>query len=65
MSNKTYDTIKLVALMCVPLVTLLTSLSEVWGYQYGAQIAATVSAVGIFLGAAVKMLSDNYRKEQK
>lgn len=46
MSNKAYDILKKVSLMAVPLVTLITALTEIWGWQYGAEICATISANG-------------------
>ena len=45
MSNKAYDILKKVSLMAVPLVTLITALTEIWGFSYGAEICATISAV--------------------
>lgn len=65
MSNNTYDVLKKISLMLVPIVTLITALSEIWGFPHGAQIAATVSAIGICLGACLAISSKEYHKEDE
>lgn len=63
MSNKAYDILKKVSLMAVPLVTLITALTEIWGFQYGAEVCATISALGIFLGAALDISTRKYNQD--
>ena len=63
LSNDLYDFLKWVSLLAVPMVTLITSISETLGYAGGAQLAAIVSALGIFAGAVIKISSDNYYKQ--
>lgn len=63
LSNNLYDFLKWVSLLAVPMVTLITSISETLGYAGGAQLAAVVSALGIFAGAVIKISSDNYYKQ--
>lgn len=65
MSNKTYDILKKVVLIIGYIVTFILSLTDIWGFPYGAQIAATVSAVGILLGAALTVSSKTYHKEDE
>lgn len=65
MSNKTYDILKKISLMIVPIVTLITALTEIWGFAYGAEIAATVSAVGVCLGACLAISSKNYKPDDE
>lgn len=65
MSNKTYDILKKISLMAVPLVTLLTALTEIWGWSWGAEACATISALGIFLGAALEISTRKYQKEME
>lgn len=62
MNNKTYDILKKISLMIVPLVTLITALSEIWGFPHGAQIAATVSALGVCLGACLNISTKHYNE---
>lgn len=63
MSNDTYDSLKIIALLVLPLAELMSSLAGIWGIPYGHQIVATLVALDVFVGAIVKMSSDNYRKE--
>lgn len=61
LSNKAYDTLKYIAQIVLPAVgTLYFALSVIWGLPYGEQIVGTVTAVDAFLGALLKISSDNY-----
>ena len=62
LSNDLYDFLKWVSLLAVPMVTLITSISETLGYAGGAQLAAIVSALGVFAGAVIKISTDAYYK---
>ena len=63
MSNKTYDILKYIAQIVLPaLGTLYFALSGIWGFPYGEQIVGTLAAVDAFLGAVLKISSDNYYK---
>lgn len=42
------------------LATFVLTLSDIWGFQYGTEIAATVSALGVLLGGILKASSDKY-----
>lgn len=65
MSNKLYDILKLVSMIATPLATFILTLTDIWGFnQYGAAIAASVSALGILLGAILKVSTDKYWGEQ-
>lgn len=65
MKNSTYDFLKKMSLMMVPIVTFITALSEIWGFPHGAEIAATVSAFGVCLGACLTISSQIYHKEDE
>lgn len=60
MSNAAYDLLKKVCLMITPLVAFILALTDVWGFAWGAELAATVSALGAFLGACLDISSKNY-----
>lgn len=65
MSNKIYDILKYVAQICLPaLGTLYFALAKIWGFPFGAEVVGTISAVDAFLGALLKISTDNYNKEQ-
>ena len=63
-SNKTYDMLKYIALIAMPsLATLYTVLSEIWGWPYGKEIPATITAIDVFLGSMLCISSANYRAD--
>ena len=65
MSNKTYDVLKVIALVVLPaLATLYLTLANIWGLPYGEAVAATITAIDTFLGAVLGISSSNYAKLQ-
>lgn len=50
MSNRTYDVLKLIVIAPAHLVTLIITLSDLFGFGQGAKIAAAVSAIATCLG---------------
>lgn len=61
MSNKTYDILKLVSMIATPLATFILTITDIWGLnQYGTAVAASVSALGVLLGAILKVSTDKY-----
>ena len=66
MSNKTYDILKYIAQIVLPaLGTLYFALAKIWQFPYGAEIVGTISAVDAFLGALLKISTDQYNKENR
>ena len=53
MSNKTYDTIKNIALIITPVLAFLASMISIWNVPYGAELTATLTAVDALAGAIV------------
>lgn len=61
MTNRTYDILKIVALIVLPAaVTCWIAIGNIWGLPYVEEIAGTVTAIATFLGALLKISSDNY-----
>lgn len=61
MTNKTYDILKIIALIVLPAaVTCWIAIGNIWGLPYVEEIAGTVTAIATFLGAILKISSDNY-----
>ena len=61
MKNHHYDALKNVALLWIPaLATLINTVGMVWSLPYTNEITATITAVGVFLGAGLKISSNNY-----
>lgn len=60
-SDNVYDTLKWIAQIALPaLGTLYFALAQIWGLPYGEQIVGTITAIDAFLGALLKLSSDNY-----
>jgi hypothetical protein len=58
--DNVYNILKWICLLALPATTFITSVSETLGYSGGAQIAAIVSALGVFAGAVIKVSTDAY-----
>ena len=66
MSNHTYDVLKDIALIVLPaLATLYAALAKIWGLPYEVSIPATIMAVDTFLGAILKLSTNQYNKQQQ
>lgn len=62
-SNKTYDTLKWVALVGTNAFSaLIITLGKIWGWSYAVPIAGTISAVGTCIGACLQISTANYNK---
>lgn len=63
LSNKTYDTLKWVALVGTNAFSaLIITLGKIWGWDYAEAIAGTISAIGTCIGACLQISSANYKK---
>ena len=63
LSNKAYDILKYIAQIVLPaLGALYAALAKIWGFPYGEEIVGTIAAVDLFLGAILKVSTDNYNK---
>lgn len=66
MSNQTYDLLKNIALIIIPaLVVLWNTIGETWNIPYTSQITTTISAIGVFLGAIIKISAYYYNKDKE
>lgn len=64
MNNQTYDILKRIALIVVPaLATFVNAVGIVWGVPYTNEATTTITAFGVFLGAALGISSKNYEPE--
>lgn len=64
MKDKTYDILKFIAQIFLPaLGTLYFALASIWGLPYGEQIVGTITAIDTFLGAVLKISTNQYNKD--
>ncbi|PMC60680.1 hypothetical protein CJ208_02095 [Finegoldia magna] len=65
LDNKSYDVLKWVAQILLPAAaTLYVAVAGIWGFPYAKEIAGTISAVDLFLGALLGISSMNYYREK-
>lgn len=65
MSNRTYDTIKTIALFAVPVLAFIASLCSIWNVPYCEQITATLTAIDTLLGGVVIIAKRLYDGKEK
>ena len=64
MSNKVYDTLKVIAEVVMPaLGTLYFALSGIWGLPFGEEIIGTITAIDACLGAFLEYQRAQYNKK--
>lgn len=65
LSDKVYDVLKWIALICLPaLGVAYSALAGVWGWPYADEIARTVNAVVALLGALLGISTVEYHKSK-
>lgn len=65
MSNKTYDTLKIAALLVLPIGTLISTILDIWGLPGAQQVQATFVALDVFCGALVTIAKADYDRRQQ
>lgn len=65
MSDKTYNTIKNIALFAVPILAFAASLCTIWNVPYCEAITATLTAIDTLLGGIVIVAKKIYDDKQK
>lgn len=65
MSNKVYNILKYISVIVIPAIVLfINTLGQIWGWKHTPEISATVSALGVFIGALIQISSAKYNKSQ-
>lgn len=63
MDNKTYDRIKLIALIGAPVIVFLSALCNIWNVPHAAELTATLAAIDTLIGAIVTAAKAKYDAE--
>ena len=64
-SNKMYDILKWVTMICIPaLTTAYVGLSAVWGWPYATEVAKTSAVICTLLGALLGISTAQYNKKE-
>lgn len=61
LTNRLYDVLKIVAQIVLPaLATLYFTLAQVWGWEHGAEVVASITAFDTFLGVLLTVSTKKY-----
>lgn len=61
--NSVYDKLKWICLIFLPaLATFYGVVAKIWSLPYGTEIPATITALGVFLGALIGVSTRAYNK---
>ena len=64
LSDKAYDVLKWVAVICLPaLATLIGVIFPTWNIPHSDQIVTTINAVSVCIGAMIGLSTAKYNKE--
>ena len=64
MTNKTFNAIRLIGEIAVPVIAFITAICTIWNVPRCAEITATLTALDTLIGAVVMILRKNYNKRQ-
>lgn len=64
MSDKTYDTIKNIALIVAPVITFVGALISIWNVPYVKEITASLAAIDTLAGAIVLVAKKIYEDKK-
>lgn len=62
LNNKTYDILKIVALLVLPIGTFISTFFNIWGINYAEQVQQTFVALDVLVGAFVTISNQIYKK---
>ena len=65
MTDRTYDTLRLIALIAVPATTCIVAILSALGYAHTDVVAAILAAIDTYLGALVEIVRREYNKRQE
>lgn len=65
MNNKTYDILKVIALIVLPLSALVSSIGEIWNLPILNYVSLTLVAIDTFLGSVLHASSKEYWKNKE
>ncbi len=62
-NDKTYDTLKTISLVAIPVSTFIVAILGAYNYGNVERVTAVLAAVNTLLGSLVKISSAKYNKE--
>lgn len=61
-NSRTYDILKFIALLILPIGTFISTFCSIWGIPYADQIMQTFAALDVLMGAFVTISASAYNK---
>ena len=65
MNNKTFNIIRLIGEIAVPIIAFITAICTIWNVPHCAEVTATLTALDTLIGAVVMILRGQYNKRLK
>ncbi|MBM0047129.1 phage holin [Anaerococcus sp. mt242] len=62
-NNKTYDTLKNLSLIAIPISTFIVAILGAYNYGNVERVTAVLAAINTLLGSLVKISSSEYNKK--
>ena len=64
MNNKTFNLLRLIGEIAVPVIAFITAICTIWNVPHCAEVTASLTALDTLIGAIVMILRKNYNKRQ-
>ena len=64
LKNTTYNTIRLIGEIAVPVIAFITAICTIWNVPRCAEVTATLTALDTLIGAVVMILRKRYNERQ-
>ena len=61
MKDKTYETLRIIAMLIAPIGAFLSKLMDIWGVPYAEPICLTITALDVLFGCIVEILRNKYK----
>ena len=62
MNNKTFNLIRTIGEIAVPVIAFVTAICTIWNIPHCAEVTATLTALDTLIGAVVMILRKRYNK---
>ena len=62
LNDRTYDILKIVALLVLPIGTFISTFLNIWGIGYAEQVQQTFVALDVLVGVLVTISNHIYKK---
>lgn len=63
MNNSTYDIIRTIGEIAVPVIAFITALCTIWNIPHCAEVTASLTALDTLIGAVVMILRKRYNSK--